>query len=100
MIDATKFAKPSGMHEFSDGSVHAFRFAGNAPEEMAAELHKFADAVAKGHVLLQSVQTGQKASLDDYAIQGLYIEFAEADEVPRPAMGHNFPVMKIDEALR
>ena len=82
MIDATRFAKPTEPKPFPDDVPRAFRFGTAEPQAMAAELHRFADAVSEGKVLLQAVQSGQKTDVDDYAMQALYIEFAEAQEIP------------------
>lgn len=74
MIDIGKFSKP---HISGKGVI---RF-GITKEETAAQLREFADRVEKGEILIQKVQTGQVAGLDDYLMQALFIEFAEQEKV-------------------
>ncbi len=75
MIDATNFARPHISGRF------VFRFSVNSPEALAGQLRDFADKVEKGEVLVQKVQTGQTAKLDEYNMQGLFIEFATREEI-------------------
>lgn len=75
MFDVKKFAKPipCGPHKI-------IRFDCNTKEETAQQFRLFADAVERGNILIQKVQSAQVAGVDDYYMEALFIEYAQVEE--------------------
>jgi hypothetical protein len=80
MIDAGRFAKRTEPNLTSGGDKCFFRFAISS-DDAARELRRLADAVESGRILIQKVQVGQVASVDDFYLQAIMIEFAEREEL-------------------
>ena len=77
MIDASKFAKPI-IGKYHDTKF--FRFGVGENAAMAQEIRRFADLVESGSVIMQKVESGAAANIDDYAMYGLYFEFAVTED--------------------
>lgn len=73
MIDPGKFARRDIV---SNDRTWFIPF-GIGHEELATELRRFADAIEKGTVLPQRIQTGVVATVEDYQMLAIMVEFAE-----------------------
>jgi hypothetical protein len=74
MIDASKFSTPQ-----LNGVGCGFRF-GVGKDECVTALREMADAIERGDILVQKVQTGAITVVDDYTMQGIFIEFVEREK--------------------
>ena len=77
MIDVGQFAKPA----LNFNSERHFRFGLGNKENCAAILRMMADEIEAGRILLQKVQGGTVAVIDDYFMEALYLEFAPAEKI-------------------
>lgn len=77
MIDAGMFAKPHIREVDKTG----FKFGLDVSKEEAADaIRKFADAVERGDVLLQKVQSGVVADVSDFTMKAIMFTYAEQEK--------------------
>lgn len=83
MIDVGKFAKPLITTSSKIAEKSFFHFGTDEPANLAIQLRMFADKVESSDILIQKVQAGQVASIDQYFMQAIFIEFAEKETVEK-----------------
>lgn len=72
MIDIGKFARPH-----IDPKKGNMGFGVSTPKAIADVLREFADKIESGHVIVQNIQLGAIASIDNFPMEALFIEYAE-----------------------
>ena len=67
------------MSEFTERLSGGYDFGLAKPEKIAAALHRLADLVQTGHIIMQGVDSASKATSDDWLKRELILTYIEKD---------------------